>query len=81
MADEMTTSEVARRLEDVVREVRELTGRMLMREVYDAHRESMQARIATLESDKTKGRWMVYGLAGTFLVTTIAQILVTLLAR
>ena len=77
-ADAMTPGEIARRLEDVVREVRSMSERMLLREVYDAHREALVSRVDALEQDRAKGKWLVYSLVGTFAVQLLLSALVLL---
>lgn len=77
----MTPGEIARRLEDVVREVRGISDKMLLREVYDAQRAGIESRLATIESERAATRRLIYSLAGTFVVTTTVQILVTILSR
>lgn len=81
MPDDMTAGEVARRLEDVVREVRGVSDKMLLREVYDAQRGGLESRIKAIEDDRINGRRLIYGLAGTFVITTIGQLLLQLIAR
>lgn len=97
--DEMAPGELARRFEDVVREMRSMADRMLLKEVYEAHRVAHEARMATIEQDRTASeqervasrlaadqeraamRRLVYGLAGSFFVSTAVQIITILATR
>ena len=79
--NEMSTGEIARRLEDMVREVRNLSDKMLLREVYEAQRQAFEARLSVIENDRSATRRQIYSLAGTFVVATLIQVLVTLLSR
>ena len=79
--DEMSSGEVARRLEEVARETRDLAGRMLLREVYEARQEVVTTRLgqvekaqAAAEADRVATRRLVVGGVIAFLGSTAVQI-------
>lgn len=88
--DEMAPGEVARRLEDLTRETRDLASRMLLREVYDARQEVIVARIGQVErsqmdavAERAATRRLVIGGVITFFASTAVQVItvvITLLA-
>lgn len=75
----MSPGEIARRLEDVVREVRGVADKMLLREVYDAQRAALDQRLTSLENDRAANRRWVYTLAGTIVASVIVQIVTALM--
>ena len=88
MPDEMTTGEIARRLDDVMIDVRAINDDMLprevyeaQREVYEAHRDAIDSRLTTIEQDRIATRRLIYSFIGTFLLSILVQIVVAVLHR
>lgn len=79
----MTPGEIARRLEDIARETRDLASNMLMREVYNAHQLLVDSRIKSLEDarrsdlhEQAATRRLVLGGVIAFASSVIVQIIV-----
>ncbi len=79
----MTPGEIARRLEDVARETRDLASNMLLREVYNAHQLLIDSRIKSLEearrtdlSEQAATRRLVLGGVIAFASSIVVQIIV-----
>lgn len=92
MAGEVTNAELGRRLDEMrsdihedLRELKQQVDKLVPREVYDAQRSAMEARIANLEAtckalgDQWRGaiRWVV-GTVAVPVVVLIVQILLTI---
>jgi len=77
----MTNGEIARRLEDVIREMRSFIDRAVLREVYEVQQKSLDSRVTAIERERQTSRKMIYSLAGTVAASVVAQVLIALLNR